>query len=117
MPPVPAERVHGDRWHSYRHGGAYPLVTRQSCRADAATLLVIDVSGRSKVFDQVDLPGRGYGLLELAKPTSRTAAFRDTSGACYSYLDRDDPATISALRQPARQTLLLFALASTELVL
>jgi hypothetical protein len=31
--------------------------------------------------------------------------------------ERVDPATISALRQPARQTLLLFALASTELVL
>jgi hypothetical protein len=56
---------------------------------DAATLLVIDVSGTPKVLDQVDLPGRGYGLFELAKPKSRAAAFRDTSGGCYSYLDRD----------------------------
>lgn len=56
---------------------------------DAATMLVVDVSGTPKVFDQVDLPGRGYGLLELANPKSRKAAFRDTSGGCYSYLDRD----------------------------
>ncbi|HET6414981.1 MAG TPA: hypothetical protein VFG22_01705 [Polyangiales bacterium] len=56
---------------------------------DAATLLVIDVSGAPKILDQVDLPGRGYGLLDLASSSSRKAAFRDTSGGAYSYLDRD----------------------------
>lgn len=56
---------------------------------DSATLLVIDVSGTPKIIDQVDLPGRGYGLLDLANSTARKAAFRDTSGGAYSYLDRD----------------------------
>lgn len=55
---------------------------------DAATLLVIDVSGTPKILDQVDLPGRGYGLLDLANSKARKAAFRDTSGGAYSYLDR-----------------------------
>jgi hypothetical protein len=56
---------------------------------DAATLLVLDISETPRILDQVDLPGRGYGLLELAKPKDRKAAFRDTSGGAYSYLDRD----------------------------
>jgi hypothetical protein len=56
---------------------------------DAATLLVVDVSGTPRIIDQTDLPGGGYGLLELANSKSRKTAFRDTSGGAYSYLDRD----------------------------
>jgi hypothetical protein len=56
---------------------------------DAATLLVLDVSGDPKVIDQLDLPGRGYGLMELAKSTNREKVFRDTSGGAYSYLDQN----------------------------
>jgi hypothetical protein len=56
---------------------------------DAATLLILDVSADPKVIDQLDLPGRGYGLMELAKSTNREKIFRDTSGGAYSYLDKN----------------------------
>ncbi len=56
---------------------------------DAATLLVLDVSGDPEVLDQMDLPGKGYGLLELAKSSNRKKVFRDTSGGAYSYLDKN----------------------------
>ena len=54
---------------------------------DAATLLVVDVSGEPRVLDQVDIPGRGSKMMELAKKSGRRAIFRDTSGGAYSYLD------------------------------
>ena len=54
---------------------------------DAATLLVVDVTDDAKVLDQVDIPGRGSSMLELAKKRGRIAIFRDTSGGAYSYLD------------------------------
>ncbi|MGD8606346.1 MAG: hypothetical protein PVH21_03560 [Myxococcales bacterium] len=54
---------------------------------NAAMLLIVDVSGDSKVLDYVALPGRGAGALELAHQSARMAMFRDTSGGAYSYLD------------------------------
>ncbi len=54
---------------------------------NSAMLLVVDISGDSKVMDYVALPGRGGKALELAHRSARMALFRDTSGGAYSYLD------------------------------
>lgn len=54
---------------------------------NSAMLLVVDISGDSKVLDYVALPGRGSKALELAHRSARMALFRDTSGGAYSYLD------------------------------
>jgi hypothetical protein len=54
---------------------------------NAAMLLIVDVSGDSKVLDYVALPGRGARALELAHRSARMDMFRDTSGGAYSYLD------------------------------
>jgi hypothetical protein len=54
---------------------------------NAAMLLIVDVSGDSKVLDYVALPGRGARALQLAHRSARMAMFRDTSGGAYSYLD------------------------------
>ena len=54
---------------------------------DAATLLVVDVTGEPMVIDQVDIPGRGSKMRDLMKKSGRLAIFRDTSGGAYSYLD------------------------------
>jgi hypothetical protein len=54
---------------------------------NAAMLLIVDVSGDSKVLDYVALPGRGARALELAHRSARMAMFRDTSGGAYSYVD------------------------------
>ena len=55
---------------------------------DAATLLVVDVKDEIEVLDQVDIPGRGSTLFELAGKKGRVAIFRDTSGGAYSYVDK-----------------------------
>ena len=55
---------------------------------DAATLLVIDISGPPpRVIDSVDIPGRGYKMRQVAGTKGRLSVFRDTSGGAYSYLD------------------------------
>ena len=55
---------------------------------DAATLLVIDISGTPpRVIDSVDIPGRGYKMRQVAGSKGRRGVFRDTSGGAYSYLD------------------------------
>ena len=54
---------------------------------NSAMLLLVDVSGDSKLLDSVALPGRGGKALELAHRSARMAMFRDTSGGAYSYLD------------------------------
>ena len=55
---------------------------------DAATLLVIDISGPPpRIIDSVDIPGRGYKMRQVAGSKGRRAVFRDTSGGAYSYLD------------------------------
>jgi len=54
---------------------------------DSAMLLIVDISGDSRVLDYVALPGRGSKALELAKKSARMAMFRDTSGGAYSYMD------------------------------
>ena len=55
---------------------------------DAATLLVIDISGPPpRIIDSVDIPGRGYKMRQVAGTKGRLSVFRDTSGGAYSYLD------------------------------
>ena len=54
---------------------------------DAATLLVVDISGPARVLDHVAIPGRGSTALELVSKRARLEIFRDTSGGAYSYLD------------------------------
>ena len=55
---------------------------------DAATLLVIDISGPPpRIIDTVDIPGRGYKMRQVAGTKGRLSVFRDTSGGAYSYLD------------------------------
>lgn len=54
---------------------------------DSAMLLIVDISGESRVLDYVALPGRGSKALELAKKSARMEMFRDTSGGAYSYMD------------------------------
>jgi hypothetical protein len=54
---------------------------------DAATLLVIDISGPARVLDHVSIPGRGSKALDLVSKRARLEIFRDTSGGAYSYLD------------------------------
>jgi hypothetical protein len=56
---------------------------------DAATLLVVDVSGDAVVLDHVAIPGRGSSAIELISKRARLEIFRDTSGGAYSYLDGD----------------------------
>jgi len=54
---------------------------------DAATLIVIDISGPPpRVLDSVKIPGRGNKMREVAGTKGRIAVFRDTSGGAYSYL-------------------------------
>lgn len=57
---------------------------------DAATALLVDVSGEPRLLDQMPLPGRGSGALELARRSARLAIFHDTSGGAYSYLSQND---------------------------
>jgi hypothetical protein len=57
---------------------------------DAATALLVDVSGEPRLLDQMPLPGRGAGALELVRKSARLAIFHDTSGGAYSYLSQDD---------------------------
>jgi len=57
---------------------------------DAATALLVDVSGEPKLLDQMPLPGRGSSALELARKSARLAIFHDTSGGAYSYLSQND---------------------------
>lgn len=54
---------------------------------DAATLLVVDISGEAVVLDQVAIPGRGSAAIDLISKRARLDIFRDTSGGAYSYLD------------------------------
>ena len=54
---------------------------------DAATLLVIDISGEAVVLDHVAIPGRGSKAIDLISKRARLEIFRDTSGGAYSYLD------------------------------
>ncbi len=55
---------------------------------DAATLLVIDISGPPpRIIDSVAIPGRGYKMRQVAGSKGRRSVFRDTSGGAYSYLD------------------------------
>ena len=54
---------------------------------DAATLLVVDISGEAKLLDSVSIPGRGSKVFELIGRGGRLKLFRDTSGGAYSYVD------------------------------
>jgi hypothetical protein len=54
---------------------------------DAATLLIVDISGDALVLDHVAVPGRGSSAIELISKRARLEIFRDTSGGAYSYLD------------------------------
>jgi len=54
---------------------------------DAATLLVVDISGEAVVLDHVSIPGRGSKAIDLISKRARLEIFRDTSGGAYSYLD------------------------------
>ena len=54
---------------------------------DAATLLIVDISGDAVVLDHVAIPGRGSSAIELISKRARLEIFRDTSGGAYSYLD------------------------------
>jgi len=55
---------------------------------DAATLLVVDISGLApRIIDSVVIPGRGYKTRDVAGAKARLQVFRDTSGGAYSYLD------------------------------
>jgi hypothetical protein len=54
---------------------------------DAATLLIVDISGDAVVLDHVAVPGRGSSAIELISKRARLEIFRDTSGGAYSYLD------------------------------
>ena len=54
---------------------------------DAATLLIVDISGDARLLDHVAIPGRGSKAIELMKKRARLEMFRDTSGGAYSYLD------------------------------
>jgi len=54
---------------------------------DAATLLVVDISGEARVLDHVAIPGRGSTAIDLLSKRARLEIFRDTSGGAYSYLD------------------------------
>jgi hypothetical protein len=56
---------------------------------DAATLLVVDISGEAVVLDHVGIPGRGSKAIDLVSRRARLEIFRDTSGGAYSYLDGD----------------------------
>ena len=55
---------------------------------DAATLLLIDISGSPpRILDSVAIPGRGYKMRQVTGTKGRLKVFRDTSGGAYSYLD------------------------------
>ena len=54
---------------------------------DAATLLLVDISGEARVLDHVAIPGRGSKAIDLLSKRARLEIFRDTSGGAYSYLD------------------------------
>ena len=64
------------------------LVTLSFGRAQTH-LLLLHVGDTIRQLDQVEVPGRGSGALELASKKGRMAIFSNTMGGAYSYLSTE----------------------------